>query len=214
MMDGREVRLIETMRVEPGRTVPLLQGHMRRVRASCQALGFAQPVNGLAETILHRARELDGDATHRLRLLVEADGAFTLESAPLPPTPEPVKLRVDPNPLSAETFWLRHKTTRRGWFDPAQSWLAAHPDYFDVLFCNRHGEACEGSRCNIYVQDEAGNWLTPPVACGLLPGVQRQALLDSGLVREAIISRNDLLGASRVRVSNALRGWLDGVIIQ
>jgi len=42
--------------------------------------------------------------------------------------------------------------------------------------------------------------------------VQRQALLDAGLAQEAVLSRKDLLDARRLRISNALRGWLDGVI--
>lgn len=213
MKDLKGVRLIETMRVEPGRSLPLLEGHMRRLSASCRALGFARPGTELARAISHRVGELDERYSHRLRLLVDAGGSHTLESAPLPPTPVPARLRLDPQPLAADAFWLRHKTTRRDWYGPAQAWLAAHPDYFDVLFCNTRDEACEGSRCNIYVQDEAGRWLTPPAACGLLPGVQRQALLDSGLAREAVLSRNDLLGAKALRVSNALRGWLDAALM-
>jgi len=212
MTDRNSVQLIETMRVEPGRSLPLLAGHMRRLQASCLALGFAQPDAELARAVSHRVRDLDEHSSHRLRLLVRADGGYTLESAPLPPTPEPVKLHLSPAPLRADAFWLRHKTTRRDWFDGAQSWLARHPDYFDVLFCNERDEVCEGSRSNIYIQDQAGRWLTPPVSCGLLPGVQRQALLDAGLAQEAVLSRKDLLDARRLRISNALRGWLDGVI--
>src|SRR5690606_875709 len=147
-----------------------------------------------------------------LRLLVNRDGSFSLTSNPLAPTPQPVRLALHRDALQADAFWLQHKTTRRPWYDEAQHWLASHADYFDVVFCNAQEQVCEGSRSNVYVQDNAGRWLTPPLSCGLLPGVQRQALLGQGLASEAAISRRDLLDAPAVRVSNALRGWLDAVL--
>ncbi len=167
---------------------------------------------------LHSSESSGPVKAWRIRLLLAADGELSLESTPLPATPTPVRialasdvLKADPEPavLHPDTFWLRHKTMHRPWFTAAQRWLQAHPDHFDLIFGNTLGELCEGSRSNIYVRTEDGQWLTPPVACGLLPGVQRQALLDQGAVREAPLSLNDLRQAPALRISNALRGWLD-----
>jgi branched-subunit amino acid aminotransferase/4-amino-4-deoxychorismate lyase len=41
----------------------------------------------------------------------------------------------------------------------------------------------------------------------------RQSLLDQGLVREATVSRTDFLEAHAIRVSNALRGWLQARLL-
>ncbi|TAM89159.1 MAG: aminotransferase [Candidimonas sp.] len=163
------------------------------------------------------ARRAGAGPSHaaRLRLLLAHDGELSLESFPQAATPGPVRLGVADERLgtsarlNADEFWLRHKTTHRPWFDAAAQWLRAHPSYFDLIFRNTAGELCEGSRCNLYVKNASGQWLTPPVACGLLPGVQRQALLDRGAVREARLTRGDLAGACAVRISNAVRGWLD-----
>ena len=208
---GADVRLIETLRIEPGAKLPLLAWHERRLQASCAALGHGNPDANMADVITRHAQSLDPTQTHRLRLLVAHDGSHTIESHPLPDTPTPVKLRLHPEPLSADAFWLAHKTTHRPWYDQARQWLAAHPAYFDVLYVNEDDQACEGSRSNLYVRDDRGQWLTPPAENGLLPGVQRQALLDQGLARVAQISRRDLLQAEGLRVSNALRGWLDAL---
>lgn len=204
-----DIQLIETMRVEPGRVLPLLAGHQARLAASCRALAYAPPGEALSEALRQQLGALNAARAHRLRLLVNRDGSFSLAAHPLPPTPQPVRLALHPDALQADTFWLGHKTTRRPWYDNAQQWLAHHADYFDVVFCNAQDQVCEGSRSNVYIQDSDGRWLTPPLSCGLLPGVQRQALLDQGLASEAAISRRDLLDAPAVRVSNALRGWLD-----
>src|SRR5690606_27810573 len=144
--------------------------------------------------------------------LPNQDGGLTLPSTLLPDTPLPVQLALQSSALQADPYWLRHKTTHRPWYDAAHSWLSENGAFFDIVFCNQRGQVCEASRSNVYIQDDAGRWLTPPSSCGLLPGGQRQDLLTRGLPTEAIISRQDLLNASAVRVSNSLRGWLDAVV--
>ena len=53
-----------------------------------------------------------------------------------------------------------------------------------------------------------GRLFTPPLACGLLPGVMRAELLVGGDVSERIVSREELLAADEIYVANALRGLL------
>ena len=210
--------LIETLRLEQGR-VALWPGHRARLRASALALGYPLDAAALDGWLAERIRGLADDAPQRLRLLLAADGRLSLEAAPLPPTPEPVRIALAADVLGPEAVleaddpWLRHKTTHRPRFAAAQRWLRAHPDHFDLIFGNAAGDLCEGSRSTIYVRDAAGAWLTPPLASGLLPGVKRQALLDEGAVREARLSLADLRQAPALRVSNALRGCLDARLV-
>ena len=210
--------LIETLRLEQGR-VALWPGHRARLRASALALGYPLDAAALDGWLAERIRGLADDAPQRLRLLLAADGRLSLEAAPLPPTPEPVRIALAADVLGPEAVleaddpWLRHKTTHRPRFAAAQRWLRAHPDHFDLIFGNTAGDLCEGSRSTIYVRDAAGAWLTPPLASGLLPGVKRQALLDEGAVREARLSLADLRQAPALRVSNALRGCLDARLV-
>ncbi|CAM5779977.1 aminotransferase class IV [Castellaniella caeni] len=161
-----------------------------------------------------QANAAQTDAAWRARLLLAPDGQVTLDVQPLPPTASPVSIALarDAGVEAPERMghrYLSHKTTHRPWFVGAQGWLQTHPQYFDLIFCDARGNVCEGSRSNLYAQDEQARWLTPPLACGLLPGVQRQWLLEHGLVQEAHLSSTDLRAAPALRVSNALRGWLD-----
>ncbi|MCC2594922.1 aminotransferase class IV [Pusillimonas sp. MFBS29] len=208
------IQLIETMRVEPGGAIPLLAGHIRRLNATCLALEYTSPGMALDTALRQHAAGLDSTKSHRLRLLLSQDGSYTLTSAALPDTPQPVLLAMQAEALQADHHWLRHKTTHRPWYDATQAWLTENPAFFDIVYCNVRDEVCEASRSNVYIQDASGRWLTPPLSCGLLPGVQRQVLLDRGLVAEAVISRRDFLEAPAIRVSNALRGWLDAVLHQ
>ncbi|MEI2417439.1 aminotransferase class IV [Orrella sp. JC864] len=201
-------RLIETMRVQADGALPLLDGHLARLARSARALGYAPPQADLRDRLLGHAARLPRGQAHRLRLLCDERGACTLETGPLPALPAGPKLALAPLPLSSQEPLLRHKTTHRPWYQAAAAWLAAHPDHFDVLFLNERGELCEGSRSNVHLLRD-GAWLTPPVSSGLLPGVQREALLAAGLVREAVLTRADLARARGLRLSNGLRGWFD-----
>src|SRR5690606_4908573 len=209
MSDDTDIQLIETMKVDPGPSMPVRAWRRRLLQASCDALCYRWPGETLFSDLGRIAAALDPNAHHRIRLLLAKHGEYTLTPGPLPPTPEPVLIYLDPRPLQAERLWLLHKTTNRPWYGQTQEWLAAHPNVFDVVFCNDKDEVCEGSRVNLYMLDQHGKWLTPPLDCGLLPGVMRQHLLDRGLVTEARITRDQFLAARAIRVSNALRGWLD-----
>ena len=72
----------------------------------------------------------------------------------------------------------------------------------------------EGARSNLFVR-EGQRLLTPPVRCGLLPGVLRATLLDRGEASEAVLSLADIKAASRegrLRVGNALRGLMPATL--
>ncbi|MGB0875070.1 MAG: aminotransferase class IV, partial [Synechococcus sp.] len=54
----------------------------------------------------------------------------------------------------------------------------------DALLLSTSGELCCGTAANLLVQRQ-GQWLTPPLSSGCLPGVMRGQLLSRGLVQEA-----------------------------
>lgn len=204
-------RLIETMHLAQ-QGIALWSGHRARLLHSARALDYPLATLRL-DSWLDGQLQAIRSRPCRLRLLLAADGRLTLESSELSEAPYPARIALADTRLDAEEFWLQHKSTHRPWFRAAQHWLACHPDYFDLIFANAAGDVCEGSRCNIHIQDEQGQWLTPARSCGLLPGVQRQALLDRGCVREARIRLADVYEARALRVSNALRGWLDAELV-
>jgi len=201
-------QLIETIRIDADGAIPLLSRHLLRLSGSCAALGYAWPEAALLTALQDTAAALPAGRAHRLRLLLDRDGSWTMQTAGLPALPPLPKVAVAPQALDSQAPLLRHKTTHRPWYAEATDWLAAHPDHFDLLFFNERGELCEGSRSNVYLLRD-GRWLTPPAACGLLPGVQRAQLLDEGQAAEAVLTVRDLRDAQGLRLSNALRGWFD-----
>lgn len=83
---------------------------------------------------------------------------------------------------------------------------------FDMVFFNEKGELAEGGRSSVFAMID-GRWCTPPLACGVLPGVMRAQLLrDPGMdAVERVITRAEFDAATGIIVCNALRGALAAV---
>jgi para-aminobenzoate synthetase/4-amino-4-deoxychorismate lyase len=117
----------------------------------------------------------------RTRLLLGAAGTPRAEAC-LAPTPEPVLLRLAQRPRPrAHGEFVRHKTTRRAHY---AAFAPQEPGVFDTVLWNEEGEITESTFGNIAMLLD-GRWVTPPLACGLLPGVGRAALRE-GRVIEAV----------------------------
>lgn len=200
--------LIETLRVEPDRTIPLLPRHLARLQSACEDLDYPWDGARIEQALRTAALSVGTPGTHRLRLLLDRAGKRTLQTLPLPDLAGPQSVMLSDAALDADEPLLRYKTTYRPWYAEATDWLPAHPDVFDLLYINQRGELCEGSRSNVYLLIR-GIWYTPPLDSGCLPGVQRAELLDREHAHERVLTLADLHQADGIRLSNALRGWFD-----
>lgn len=195
--------LVETLRLERG-GYPLLARHLDRLRSSGRRLGFAVDVEA-AEAALRREAAAARGEGRRVRLLVAADGAARTESAPLPEEARaPLPVAFSAERVSRRDLFLFHKTTRREVYDRAR---AGHPEAFDVLLANEEGEATEFTIGNLVVEI-GGERITPARDSGLLAGVFRAELLARGEVRERRVGVEEVLGAERLWLVNAVRGWV------
>lgn len=185
--------------------------HLDRMQASAHYFGFAfDPLQAAAA--LDAACAALAAGPHRLRLALRADSALSVSCAPLAPLAQPVRLLLAADATHADELFLRHKTSIRARYDDA--WRSAESaGAFDTLFFNERGELTEGGRCNVFVRID-GHWCTPPLACGVLPGIMRQVLLADPAfgAAERVITRAMLAGASEILACNALRGVLPATL--
>ncbi|MEQ8954342.1 MAG: aminotransferase class IV, partial [Gammaproteobacteria bacterium] len=77
---------------------------------------------------------------------------------------------------------------------------------------NELGELTETCIYNLYLEID-GDLLTPAKTCGLLAGTYRQMLLNEGKVREAVLRLEHLERASRIFVSNSVRGMQEARLV-
>lgn len=196
--DEPGLRLIETV-LWDGAVCPRLPGHLTRLMAGAAALGW--PCEPEAVTAALRG---EPGTPARLRLTMDRNGVVEVTRGALPPSPPAWRLGLAAPRLDSADPWLRLKTTRRAVYDDAR---AAMPGALDeLLFRNERGEVCDGTITTLFFDRGAG-LRTPPLSSGVLAGVLRAELLDSGRCREERLSADDL---PRVRlwVGNALRGLI------
>ncbi|MBU9286559.1 aminodeoxychorismate synthase component I [Burkholderia multivorans] len=212
-------QLFETTCATRAEGIRHVDRHLARLQRSADAFGFRFDADALRRAIDARCATLDGDGPYRMKLSLAKDGTLDIVAAalkPLPAGPVRVWLAADHGfaPTRANDALLLHKTTRRADYDRA--WQAAEAlGGFDMLFVNERGELTEGGRSNLFVKLD-GQWVTPPLASGVLPGVMRAVLLDDpafGAV-ERIVTRDDLARAQALLLTNALRGALDAVLMK
>jgi para-aminobenzoate synthetase/4-amino-4-deoxychorismate lyase len=78
-----------------------------------------------------------------------------------------------------------------------------------TVFWNPRGELTETQSMNLAVK-LGGEWLTPPLSSGLLPGTYRAHLLEKGLLREQVLFVADLEKGQELAFFNSVRRWKKG----
>tara|TARA_R110002110_G_scaffold154154_11_gene347947 strand:+ start:2898 stop:3572 length:675 start_codon:yes stop_codon:yes gene_type:complete len=201
--DCSGVRLIETLRWD-GAGIQHLALHLARLRDSAQRLGFAcDPA--AAAAALHGVAPVGRAA--RMRLTLDAMGGLTATAADLPMAQPVWRLGLASARLRSDDPWLSVKSTRRAIYDDARALLPQGLD--EVIFLNERGEVCDGTITSVFF-DTGSGLFTPPLRCGLLPGVLRAEMLARGQLREAVLDGADLATA-RLWVGNSLRGLIPAI---
>ena len=192
------------MRSENGR-IALWPLHRDRLRQGCVAVGFPLDEGQVSAAL----NSLPQGQVLRARLTVDAAGTVGLTHQPLPPNPSVWRVVVSPLRLDSADLWVRIKTSHRPIYDRAR---AALPDGVDeAILLNEQGEVCEGTITSLFLR-RGNRLLTPPLACGLLPGVLRRSLIEAGQAEEARLLPDDLQGGD-LFMGNALRGLIPARLV-
>lgn len=196
--------LIETMGFVPDQPIdPVrnLDRHLARLASSASYFDLVVPP-GVEKLVADAVAALD--KPHRVRLVLDSDGKVKIETTSLDATfDDPLWLCVDPEPVRSGDVGLFHKTTERARYDER---MRRHPGADDVILVNERGEVTETTRANLAVHLD-GQWYTPPLDCGLLPGVERAHRLAEGQLVERVITVGDLHRAEGIATLSSLRGW-------
>ena len=199
--------LLETMRWTPRDGWYLLDRHVARLEQSARHFKFVYRAD-LIRDALDRA-VASSHAPQRVRLLLAGHGDVRVEHTPLDHRDGVWRLRLAADPVDPSDEFLYHKTTNRVVYERAR-----RPDCDDVVLWNPAGEVTETTIANLVVEDVArARRVTPPIACGLLPGTLRAELLATGEVSEAVVTVEQLKRAPRFWLVNSVRGWCEGTLV-
>jgi 4-amino-4-deoxychorismate lyase len=200
MADGPHSTLLETVRIRDG-AAPLWYLHVRRLVASCQALGIPFPP----------ALDTPAGGRDRVhRLAVNRAGAGVVEREVGPDAP----VRLVTSSLIHPGY--RHKTTEREVFTRAAE-AARKAGADDALLLSGAGEVAEASIWCVFWW-EGERVVAPALEIGILPGVSRMRIEELlGPLDSRRVPREELAGRS-LFLANAVRGIvevaaLDGVVV-
>jgi para-aminobenzoate synthetase/4-amino-4-deoxychorismate lyase len=198
--------LIETMLWDDGYT--LLELHLDRLEDSAEYFDFPYDRAAAKATLEAHARGFASEAPRKVRLLLDRDGSLQITDEILPRLAAEQRIgrvRIADERTDPTDKWLYHKTTHRPIYARAFE-QAARDGFDDALFLNLRSQVTEGAISNIFVENN-GRWFTPPVECGLLPGVYRRHLLATRPeIEERVLTLDDLRRAEAIYLANAVRG--------
>ena len=203
--------LIETLLWTQGEGYYLLDEHLARLVASSATLGFICNIDA-ASTALACAVVANTHPYLRVRLVLSRDGVIETSVTPIEPVPPTTIWRVAlaQKRFHADDPMLRHKTTRRALYEDALAQAVDRGNADEVLFLNERDEICEGARVNVFVP-RGDRLITPPLACGLLPGTLRARLIAEGRACEASLTLNDL--PPQFYLGNSVRGLVRAALV-
>ena len=199
--------LFETVLLHHNRPC-LLDAHLRRWEQSCELLGMAAPPKrSWLDPLIQEAIERLG--------LEQRDGAMRLNWSRGDGSKRGIGLDQHSADPSRHRFWLTLQT-HTPLFECVRTWISRHeyrhPSSLmsrcktfsygqaiqvrreaqqrgaeDGLMLSTHGSLCCGSSANLVVQRD-GQWLTPSLSDGCLPGIMRGQALQQGLIKEQSLS--------------------------
>jgi para-aminobenzoate synthetase/4-amino-4-deoxychorismate lyase len=183
----------------------LLSLHLDRLESSARYFSFIFDRAGIRLQLLEFAQSLSLGQRYRVRLLLDSTGKLLITSSPVANVLQTVRIRLSPHRTSSSHVFLRHKTTQRHLYD--QQYAEAKAEGFDeVIFLNERGEVTEGAISNFFIE-RSGKLLTPPLNCGVLPGIMRRHLLETNpTAEECVLNLEELKAAESVFLCNSVLG--------
>lgn len=209
-----DFHIFETMRWRPASEFD--QGgfdrgnaHLRRMAASARRFSMPFDPHAIHATLDNELSGFVDDKRVRVALLEDGELEVDVADAPLPVTTK-WRLGLAETKLDAGDMWLRHKTSNRRLYDQDRATFCSGdvPQFDELIYCNQRGELCEGAISSLFIDDGSDVLKTPPLDCGLLPGILRESLLQNGKAAEAVLTLDDARKAEALFVGNSLRGLI------
>jgi len=181
-----------------------LEQHLQRLSYSANKLDFRLNSQELEEKLIEKSNHLKG--SFKIRVILHKSGAYNIEHMPIEVDNKARLITLSKNKVFSDNWMLKYKSTKRSFYNEEYQKYNSQ-GYYDVIFTNEKNEITEGSFNNIFIRKK-NIWYTPPVECGLLPGIKRQQLLSSTSInaQEKILFIGDLETADEIFLTNSVRG--------
>jgi para-aminobenzoate synthetase/4-amino-4-deoxychorismate lyase len=202
-------KLIESIGWDNG--YRFILAHLKRLRSSARYFDFNCNLPKVRNELKKLQSKFTRNKAYKVRVLLSRDGSLECGYEQVPVSKGIKTVAVSKHRRQPQDVFLRHKTTNRSIYD-AEYRRARAKGCVDIIFMNTRNEFTEGAISNIIVEVD-GMLYTPPLSCGVLPGVYRGYLIKKGLVKERVITPAFFKKAKRVFICNSVRGMSEVKVI-
>ena len=177
--------------------------HIERLRKASRYFAFPFDSENLKQKIEEECHACDANQDYRLRISLSKSGEIEVDRQVLPPLSTSFcQAQLCLQEANLQQAFTYFKTTHRPHLSLGEQ---------EIIYHNKSGELLETSIGNLVLKI-AGKLYTPPVRLGILPGIYRQYLLETGQVEERVLTIEDLKGAEAIYGCNAVRGLYELIL--
>ncbi|MBP9886855.1 MAG: aminodeoxychorismate synthase component I [Leptospiraceae bacterium] len=200
--------LIESILLKNGKWI-LLDSHLLRLKKSAEYFGFDFFLENILQSLEALRLELIRDRyfeSFKVKLTLSKKGKVILEYSNILKKSKQVngKIKINTQKVYSTNIFQIHKTSNRHLYDTEYK-KALQLNLVDYIFLNEKEEIVESCIYNLFIK-KAGNFYTPPIDSGCLPGVMREYLLKKKLLKEKTLTLKDLYSAEAIYLCNSVRG--------
>lgn len=171
--------------------------HLERLTKASRYFAFPFDPENLRQKIEEECQACDSHQDYRLRISLNKSGEIELSRQILSPlSPSFCKAKLCLQEADLQQAFTYFKTTHRPHLSLGEQ---------EIIYHNAAGELLETSIGNLVLKIN-GKLYTPPIRLGILPGIYRQHLLETGQVEEKVLTVPDLNQAEAIYGCNAVRG--------
>ncbi|WP_246052615.1 aminodeoxychorismate synthase component I [Leptospira semungkisensis] len=201
---GNSFFIFTTMLCKRG-TIYFLKDHKKRMMSSASQLDFTwkeEEWESSIRKILEKNQAKKGEA-FRIRMQLFKDGSLLTEISEFVKGPKKGKVLFSKTKLDSLDPFLYHKTNIREIYSSEYEKASAN-GYLDVVYSNQEGHITEGAIHSLFLYLN-GEWITPVLEQGLLPGIARKRWMKKLHAKEGIILKKDLESAKNILLVNSIR---------
>jgi len=178
--------------------------HLERLTKASRYFAYPFDPEELRQKIEEECQACDSHQDSRLRITLSKSGEMKLSRQILTPlSPSFCKAKLCLQEADLNQSFTYFKTTHRPHLSLGEQ---------EKIYHNKSGELFETSIGNLVLKIN-GKLYTPPISQGILPGIYRQHLLETGQVEEKVLTVADLNQAETIYGCNAVRGLYELEVI-
>ena len=178
--------------------------HLERLTKASRYFAFPFDPEDLRQKIEEECQVCDSHQDYRLRISLSKSGEIELSRQILTfLSPDFCQAKLCLQEADLNQSFSYFKTTHRPHLSLGEQ---------EIIYYNVAGELLETSIGNLVLKIN-GKLYTPPIRLGILPGIYRQHLLETGQVEEKVLTVPDLDQAETIYGCNAVRGLYELEVI-